>query len=308
MSRFGVSATIIRHSYEILEQNPKLLVFVLLNVLGMLVALVFFFAPVALGVTTADLWLGLWNPAQVHDPAVVSLRAAKEAARGIWRNGPLFGELAGIYLLGMFFLTFVNTAFCSQVIAAMNGDRVSVRRGLAEANARLPAIVAWALLTSTIGIVLRLIAERVAFVGRSIVGLLGISWSVASVFVIPVLLHEPRTRSPFAYLKISAALIRRVWGEGVAGFMDVEALSGRLSGFRTFMLFVVMPLVAIGMMAAMADSLRVFFFPALLVYIVGMLANQFYQVFVCGLYVYATQGVAPGSFDAETFDRVWTAR
>jgi hypothetical protein len=42
--------------------------------------------------------------------------------------------------------------------------------------------------------------------------------------------------------------------------------------------------------------------------VTSMLLYMAWQIFECGLYVYATEGVAPGTFDESTFDRAWSVR
>jgi hypothetical protein len=44
-------------------------------------------------------------------------------------------------------------------------------------------------------------------------------------------------------------------------------------------------------------------FPVILVLM--YLASVARNIFLCGLYVYASEGVVPGTFDAEIFDNAW---
>lgn len=301
MEKLRTSLTIIGHSLDILGRHPRLIVFPLLSLVVLLPVFAFFVAPQFLGVLLAETWHAIWESGEARD---VFAAVARTFAPGTSpRVEGSFPGLAAGYLLCMLIMTFFNVALYSQVIEAMNGGRVSVPQGLTVASSRLPAIAAWSMLAGTVGLVLGTIQERTSVLGRWLTQLVGISWSAASVFVIPAMINEPRSRSPFEYLKISTALLRRVWGEGVVG----------LAGVAWVAVLVTVCVGALNIGVAVTSHLthlriQIVFFDALIVFgIVGMLYLA-YQIFKCGLYVYATQGVAPGTFDDEIFERAWTVR
>ena len=51
--------------------------------------------------------------------------------------------------------------------------------------------------------------------GRFVAGLLGAAWTVVSFLVVPILVVE--NKNPFAALQESAGLVKKTWGEQVAG-------------------------------------------------------------------------------------------
>jgi hypothetical protein len=112
--------------------------------------------------------------------------------------------LLAIYFVSMFLATFFNVAYYSEIIAALNGKGVSFRRGLLTAWSRLPSILAWSLLAGGVGWAIRSIEQRVPFAARIVAGLIGLSWSVAAVFAIPVIIQEQPMRNPLKILKQSA--------------------------------------------------------------------------------------------------------
>lgn len=296
MSRWNTADAILGQSCAVLFQHRKLLVFPLLIAATMFAAFQFFIGPLMFHTTVAESWGLLWNPTEMLE----ARRAARQAGLPPpdFRHLP-FAVLAPTYLLGMFAATFVNFAFYSQVISALNGGGVSIRRGFALAMARLPAIFAWALFAGTLGVLLRMVQQRLPLFGQWIVGLLGVAGSVASVFVIPVMLNEPRVRNPVDYLRISANLIKRVWGEGLAGVISLTA--------TTLLLFIgVMVLTGIAAAAMHQYWLISVGFVGLLV--LSCLQEGVSGIFRCGLYIYATEGVAPGPFDADTLNRAWTVK
>jgi tetrahydromethanopterin S-methyltransferase subunit E len=52
-------------------------------------------------------------------------------------------------------------------------------------------------------------------VGKLVVGLIGLAWTLASFLVVPILAFEEA--GPFEALRRSAELFRKTWGEQVAG-------------------------------------------------------------------------------------------
>ena len=152
-------------------------------------------------------------------------------------------------------------------------------------------------MAGTVGVILRAIEQRVGAAGRWVAGLAGVSWSAASVFVIPVIINEPLSKRPFDYLKISANLLKRVWGEGVIGLSS-----------QWLAIVVLSVLLAVGTAIAFGSEfhMQIMVLSVVVFAMIAMLLSLAYQIFKCGLYVYATEGVAPGSFDEELFDRAWT--
>src|SRR5208337_4937927 len=114
-------------------------------------------------------------------------------------------------------------AFYSEIIAALNGKGVSFRRGLSAARSRLPSILAWSLLAGVVGWLIRAIEQRLPLAGRIVTGLIGMAWSIAAVFAIPVIIQEQPMRNPIKILQQSAMTLKRTWGEGLIGYVGFSA-------------------------------------------------------------------------------------
>jgi hypothetical protein len=182
----------------------------------------------------------------------------------------------------------------------MAGERVSVVSGLAFAVSRFRAIVVWTLVASSIGILLQLLAERLGWLGRLVLVLVGISWSAAATFVIPVIIRE-ESANPLTLLKASASTIRKTWGESVFGYVELQ--SGAI------------PLMIV--LAVLFRSVRATTDPTLFILIATIIAifaiwltiiNTARAVYRCALYVYATEGVVPEPYSAELMDSAWSVK
>src|SRR6185436_3534227 len=103
---------------------------------------------------------------------------------------------------------------------------------------RLGAILMWAVVAGTVGMLIRAIHDRVGFVGRIVSGLIGAAWSLATFFVVPVLVLEDRSvQDSFSR---SVDVFKKTWGETVVGGINLGvaatcawftliAVTGRLS-------------------------------------------------------------------------------
>lgn len=298
MNRFETARTIVVHALVLVRQQKALLLFPLLHVAATIGIVAFFVLPLTLHVSVVDIWhffsgVSTAPHARIGDPA--ALRGVIPDPRPTF----LFLSLAAVYLISVFLATFINVAFYGEILNALNGKGASISRGLGLAATKIRSIVAWSLLVGTVGIVFKAIEDKLGYVGQWIAGLLGISWSVASVFVIPVMIRETRQAGPIEYLRISAKLIRRSWGEGVIGFAGITLVR----------------LVVIAL-AVFVISRIVFWIGSLQAAVVGvlLLAGVIYlftiamQVFRCSLYIYATEGIAPGTLDENFLNRSWTVK
>ena len=83
--------------------------------------------------------------------------------------------------------------------------------GLREALSCFPQILGWAVVSATIGVILKAIERRSGFVGNMVARMLGLAWSVATFLVVPVLVAE--RKGPLEAVQASVQLLRRTWGE-----------------------------------------------------------------------------------------------
>ena len=104
-----------------------------------------------------------------------------------------------VYLFAFYFVTsFVVLFFNAALIAAANerfqGRPTGVGAGISIALKRLPQILGWTLVATTVNLVLRAIEERVGLVGKIIVGLIGVGWAIAIYFAVPAVVLEVMIR------------------------------------------------------------------------------------------------------------------
>lgn len=318
MNRIRTSMTIILNSLGVMSRHPKLMVYPLFNILGVIFIAIFFAMPVFFETSifnAGEEWAAFQEVMQTRGQET---RAAREAGNeGIVDHAPVtigrvtFGgdgfmnlpivPLAILYLLSVYVMVFINVAFYSEIMKAFSGEQVRILRGIAFAATRWRAILVWSLMAGIVGLLIRKLEENIGFIGRWVVGLIGFTWSVASVFVIPVIIREQQQTNPVDYLKTSAEIIKRSWGEGLAGMIGISGAIILLMIIATvfsIMLMVAMP------MAVLFFSIGLF----ILILVLSLLSSLVKDIFLCGLYVYATEGVVPGDYDQSLMENAWRVK
>jgi uncharacterized protein DUF6159 len=209
----------------------------------------------------------------------------------------------GLYVLGFVMyvvLAFVTIFFNAAVIAIamkrLRGEPASLSDGLAAARQHIGKIFVWAVVTATVGMVLRAIQERVGFLGRILIGLIGFAWNAITFFVVPVLLFEPLGVGES--IKRSASIFRQRWGEQVVG--------NAVIGLAFILLAIPVALVGIGLAAASPPV-------GVVVLVVGLGAlaaagAACSGVFNAALYRYATTGETSGAFTVEDLNATFRPR
>jgi hypothetical protein len=200
------------------------------------------------------------------------------------------GRLALVGLIAIYPSTFAsvffNVALTSAAAASLDGRELTLREALDASIQRIGKIAVWSLIAAGVGAVLNQIASRVPGGGKLLTLLAGAAWSLATIFVIPILVVEDI--APLPSLKRSASLFRERWGESVAGRLTIDAWMVVL-GIPAGILFGLGISVVDTSPATGATMLTVAALVFVAMFAIGAALNQ---VFSLALYRYATGGPA----------------
>lgn len=302
--RLNRSWQLFERSVQVIQQHPTLLFFPVVTGLLTTVIGLFFLGPVVV-VLVAPHWVAGGSVQGLADS--IGFVQFHRGATFNFHLQPLgTAILAGMYLLNMFLATMSSVAFNHQIMEALDGRPVSIVRGIEAACARWRAILFWSLLAGVVGLFIRALEERLALIGRLVAGLIGLAWSVAAVFAIPILARDPSTTSPFKVLTNSATTIKRTWGEMLAGYVGMGGMN-LIVVWLSILFWVVMG--ASALLLANAWILLFAGVPWLLTVILyGYLASIASRVYLCALYLYAAEGVVPGYYETEMMNTAWKMR
>jgi hypothetical protein len=194
--------------------------------------------------------------------------------------------------------TFFNVALIHVVSQRWQGRQASVREGLLFARGRIGTILVWSLLAATVGVAMQLLQRvgHVAWIERLLALALNLAWAVATFFVIPVLATEDV--GPIGAVKRSAAVIRRRWPESLTGSIAIGGVAG----------FAMIPGIVVGAGGVVAFKSNpvagalVILLGVALALPVMLYSSATSAVFSLAVWEHASQGAAPGPFEAEDLD------
>ena len=255
--------------WQVLKQDKGLLVFPLISGVCCLLVLVSFAVPIYA--------TNSWQP------------PARDAAP--LHQAAYYGILFLFYFCNYFVVIFFNSAIVACAAGRMTGGNPTIGDGLRAAASRLPVIIGWALVSGTVGLILRIIEDRSDKIGRIVAGLLGMAWTVVSFLVIPILVIE--NKNPFAALKDSTVLLKRTWGEQLVSNFSFGAIFTLLA-LPAFLL-VILGFYLGGAIGGMACFALAFVYWITL----ALVQSALHAIFQTALYLYARDGQVPAGFNAE---------
>lgn len=175
---------------------------------------------------------------------------------------------------------FFNIALTAQAAKSFRGEDTNIKDGISLAWQRKGVIVKWALLAAFVGTLLRILEERLSFIGALLSALGGLAWAVASWFVIPILAFE--NVGPIDALKRSGVAVKKRWGEGVIGVASISGIF-LLAGVILIALLIA-GIVVLYPLGSWAVALWVFAMIFLLV-LVSIIATAMRQIFNVAVYL-----------------------
>ncbi|MBP7935854.1 MAG: hypothetical protein KA354_14510 [Phycisphaerae bacterium] len=275
-----------RASWEVLKLDKELLVFPLLSGIACLMVVASFAVPL----------IGSDYVQTIVDD---------ESVRAEVRSDPLLWVvLFAFYFANYFVIVFFNSALVGCAMIRFQGADPTVADGFRIAFARLPQIASWALVSATVGVILKAIESRSERIGKFVAGLLGMAWGVTTYFVVPVLVVEKV--GPFEAIKRSVSILRRAWGEALVSNIGI----GLVVFFATLICFIpgILGVVAglvYGQMVLTVVGIAV---SVVLVILVSLISSALHAVIVGALYRYASDGKVPGGFDSDALRGAFSSR
>lgn len=200
------------------------------------------------------------------------------------------------YLCNFFVVFYFNAAMVDFVVTRLRGGEPTIGGSLRAATACLPQIAAWALVSSTVGIVLKALSSRSGFIGRIVISILGFAWTLVTYFVVPIVVIE--RKGAIEAIGESKDLLARTWGQ--------QIISGVAYGLIGFLLtlpgIVVLVIGTAGLAASHGPAAAPFVLLCLaaVTYWIALavIMSTLRAIFGAVLYLFATTGSAPQGFSA----------
>jgi Family of unknown function (DUF6159) len=283
MGKFSRSWELVKQSFAVLRSDKQLMLFPVLSAISCLIVT----AIIATGGTLLMM------------PAIASAAANGEQFHPNQSPLFLFGMFT-LYVANYFVIVFFNVALVGVANSRLMGGTWTFRDGIELAWARKGTILQWALVAATVGVILRTLEERMGLIGRIIMRIIGIAWTLACYFVVPVLAFEDLT--PIAAVKRSAKLFRDTWGEKVVGGFSISLVSFvlLLPGIGLFLIAT--------FLGGLQGLLAGFVLMVLYLLMLSVMMSAVSGIFNAALYRYACFKQVPPAFDVGLITSAWTPK
>jgi hypothetical protein len=262
MGRFGRSWELVKLCWGVLRQDRELVVFPIVSAAAVAIVTASFIVP--------GVFSGYWESAAGDEGVPVSA----------WVLVVLF------YLVQYFVIIFFNAALVSAAMIRLKGGDPTLADGLRGAWSHIGAILGWAAVAATVGLLLQLLRERAGIAGAIVAALGGLAWNVITFLVVPVLVVEGV--GPVAAIKRSASLLKKTWGEQIIGSAGIGLVFG-LIGLAVAVVGIGLGVFVIGAGATWA-GVAVIVVAVLAVVVVAMLSATLHGIYSAALYQYAVGG------------------
>src|SRR5579884_2000780 len=274
-SRFANSWALVKASWGVLRSDTQLAIFPIISALLMIVVTVTFIVPMLL----AGFIDALLGGDQSVRPAGIVVAFA-------------------FYFVQYAVIFFLNSALVGAALERLEGRPATVGTGLSIAFRHIGPILGYALISATVGMLLRWLRGQ----GRnSVFGLitalaamvLGAAWNIATYLAVPVLVVEGV--GPIEAIKRSTSYLKRTWGEQLIGNVGMGLAFGLLF-FLTILIGAGLAVAAAmaGLIVGVVAVIAVFGCVLLALLLVSATLSGIYRAAV---YRYATTGQVAQGFN-----------
>ena len=283
LARLSNSWELVKASAAVLRADKELVVFPIISSIGVLLVSVSFVLPMIFAGVLDSLTSG-----KVGNINILSFLIAF-----------LF------YLAQYLVIIFANAALVSAAMIRLRGGDPTVGDGFRIAFNRFGSIFGYALIASTVGIILNSLARRSNTLGRIAVSLVGLAWNLATFLVVPVLVAEEV--GPFEAVKRSAQLLKKTWGEQIVGNLSI----GGVFGLLTLVVIVLIVAPCLYLMVTLNNPVILVVMAILLVaslIVIGLVNSTLSGIYAAAVYRFAAEGETGGYFKPELVQEAFRSK
>ncbi len=269
MSRLSNSWELVKESWKVLRADKELLVFPIVSMIGTIIVTIAFMVPLFLS------------------------RLYESFSGGSSGSQVTFIVFMFVFYVVQYTVIFYcNSALVGAAMIRLKGGDPTLRDGFRIASQHFGAIVGYAIISSTVGMILRAISER-GIIGQIVSGLIGFAWHVATFIAVPILIVEGV--GPLEAIKRSTAYLKRTWGERIIGNAGI----GLVFGLIIFLIILLGMPAMIALASTRSIGLLAFggiLFMTILIGL-GLIASALTGIYTAAVYRYAAEGATDGFFD-----------
>jgi hypothetical protein len=208
------------------------------------------------------------------------------------------------YVVGAFTLAISQAGIIHTVYTRAHGGNATLGQSLSAAFSHSGSLFVWSLITSTVGLFLRVVSDRSELIGKIVAAVAGAAWAIATFFVVPAMVIDKK--SAFASIPHSLTVFKQTWGETIVSNFSL--------GLFFFMAHMLALLSFVGLIIAGVSikSLPLILLACVLI-VLWLVVTALIQAALQGviktlLYMYATENTIPSNFNAELLQAMMTRR
>ncbi len=219
-----------------------------------------------------------------------------EGGNDVSFSAPEYAVLFVLYVVSAFVLAFSQAVITNIVYTRIHGSDATLWDGIKVATAHSSALFVWACITSTVGILLRSIAERSQLLAKVVVAIVGTMWSVLTYFVVPAIVIDKK--SAFGAISHSGNVFKRTWGETLIANISLGLV------FVAFFFVIIFALIGVIFFAKVSPGAILIAGGVLIVAVIlaSLLSAVLESVLRTLLYVYASENIVPQNFNRELLE------
>lgn len=283
LTRLSNSWELVKASAAVLRADKELVVFPIISTIGVLLVTVSFILPMIFAGVLDSLISGEAGNINILSFIIAFL----------------------FYLAQYFVIIFANAALVSAAMIRLRGGDPTVGDGFRIAFDHFGSIFGYALIASTVGIILNSLARRSNTLGRIAVSLVGLAWNLATFLVVPVLVAEKV--GPFEAVKRSALLLKKTWGEQIVGNLSI----GGVFVLLTFAVIVLIVAPSLYLMVTINNPAILVVMAILLVVslvLIGLVNSTLSGIYAAAVYRFAAEGETGGYFKPELVQEAFRSK
>lgn len=270
-----------KESWGVLQQDRELMMFPVLSAVATIALMISFFVPVAYVIGSTD--------APISDGLASFIG---------------YGSVFAFYFIAYAVMLSCNAAllYCAKI--RFEGGDPTMKDGFRAVASNFRAILGWAALSATLGVLLAKIEEHLGFAGTIIRSFVGGAWTVITYFATPVIIFEGL--GPIDGLKQSKAIIEKTWGEALVSVLGIRAAQNVI----TFLAFLIL---ISGVVAGIMLELPYLALASGVIFMLILLGSSIVfsclsQIYCAALYVFATTNEPPSAFSRELIEGAFSLK
>lgn len=230
-----------------------------------------------------------------------------ETSLEVYQYVILFLTYFGLALIATFF----NVCVVYTTKIRFEGGNATFGESMQFAFSKIGLIVQWSLVSATVGLILRILDNLASRLGKGgqivaqiIIALIGMTWSIVTIFVVPVLVFEGL--GPIPAIKRSTQVIKKTWGESLIRSIGL--------GLIQLLIFVMIIGATIGLGYLLNSAyefvgvLIAIGIGVVLLFITGLIFSVANMVYNTALYVYASNNLIANGFDEDVVRSAFTSK